>query len=55
MAIESERIFNFDSDTRQNATLPIYYIPSKESTIWNDQSSLILYYHVTFADIKFLM
>ena len=42
MEIETETIFNFDSDTSQYATLPIYYISSYESTICNDQSSLIL-------------
>ena len=42
MEIESETIFNFDFDTSQYATLPIYYISSYESTICNDQSSLIL-------------
>lgn len=41
MKIESKTIFNFDSVTRQYETLPIYYISSYESTICNDQSSLI--------------
>lgn len=52
MEIETETIFNFDSDTSQYATSPIYYISSYESTICNDQSSLILSCDIF---IKFLM